>query len=198
MTGDDTVRVTYAELARARGVSIGAARRLAQRHRWPKQVGNDGLSHVLVPATFLVRSEFVVGDDPHDSAFVANDIAPDVARDIPQPLGYAPDELVAALADVATDIARHVAADVATDVIATLREQVSDLRTQLSAERDRADRAEGRAQEAEERVREAENRTRETDVRVRELQEQLTAEMIEHRQMVALLLKRRSWWRWRR
>jgi hypothetical protein len=33
---------------------------------------------------------------------------------------------------------------------------------------------------------------------VRELQDQLTTEMIEHRQMVALLLKRRSWWPWRR
>jgi hypothetical protein len=47
------VRVTYAELAKARGVSLAAARKLALRHRWPKQVGNDGLAHVLVPASFM-------------------------------------------------------------------------------------------------------------------------------------------------
>src|SRR4051794_17470928 len=143
MTGNDTVRLTYAQLARARGVSIGAARRLAQRHRWPKQVGNDGLSHVLVPATFLV------GSDP-DATGVASDVAthvaPDITDDSSQSHGVATDYLVAALANVATDIARHVAADVATDVIATLREQVTDLRVQLSARYERADRAEGRAQ----------------------------------------------------
>ena len=49
----ETVRVTYAELAKARGVSIAAARKLALRHRWPKQVGNDGLAHVLIPASFM-------------------------------------------------------------------------------------------------------------------------------------------------
>src|SRR3954451_5212274 len=98
MTGNDTVRVTYAQLARARGVSIGAARRLAQRHRWPKQIGNDGLSHILVPATFLA------GSDP-DATGVADDVATDVAGDIPQSHGFAANHLVAALADVATDIA---------------------------------------------------------------------------------------------
>src|SRR3954466_10420677 len=52
-TDPETVRVTYAELAQARGVSIAAARKLTLRHRWPKQIGNDGLTHVLVPVSFI-------------------------------------------------------------------------------------------------------------------------------------------------
>src|SRR4051795_10498793 len=86
MTDAEIVRVTYAELARARGVSMAAARRLAQRHRWPKQVGNDGLSHVLVPATYLARSEPNCSD-------VAADVATDVITDI--------------MGDVAGDVATH-------------------------------------------------------------------------------------------
>jgi hypothetical protein len=43
---------------------------------------------------------------------------------------------------------------------------------------------------------------READDRVRDLQEQLQAEMVEHRRVVGLLTKqlaaRRSWWPWRR
>src|SRR3954453_5277355 len=49
----ETVRVTYAELAKARSVSIAAARKLVLRHRWHKQIGNDGLTHVLVPVSFM-------------------------------------------------------------------------------------------------------------------------------------------------
>src|SRR5215203_1468389 len=54
---DETVRLTYSELAKARGITLAAARRMTLRHRWPKQIGNDGLSHVLVPASALVRPE---------------------------------------------------------------------------------------------------------------------------------------------
>jgi hypothetical protein len=57
--------------------------------------------------------------------------------------------------------------------------------------REQLERAERRAEAAEDRAREAERR-------LRELHEKLEAEMTEHRQMVALLLKRRSWWPWRR
>jgi hypothetical protein len=185
MTGDDTVRLTYAELAEARGVSLGAARRMVQRHKWPKQVGNDGLSRISVPATFLTRSDPVNTDIV---AAIANDVPTNVAPDVPVDAAglqvIARGEAVVAFADVGRDVAADVATDVAKDVIATLREQ-------LMTERERADRAEDRA-------REAENRTRETEVRVRELTEQLQAEMIEHRRMVALLLKRRFWWPWRR
>jgi hypothetical protein len=47
---ENVVRLTYAELARARGITVPTARRMTLRHRWPKQVGNDGLTRILVPA----------------------------------------------------------------------------------------------------------------------------------------------------
>jgi hypothetical protein len=44
-----TRRMTYAELGKARGISAKSAERLAQRRRWPRQIGNDGMARVLVP-----------------------------------------------------------------------------------------------------------------------------------------------------
>jgi hypothetical protein len=120
---DRLVRVTYAELAKARGVSIGAARRMAQRHRWPKQVGNDGLSHVSVPATFLIRSDAVdtdVATDAGQDLVVPNDIGHDVANDIEANGAIIPTDVATNLRsdgvvdnDVSTDVARAVSDQVA-------------------------------------------------------------------------------------
>src|SRR4051812_45127947 len=69
---DETVRLMYTELARARGITQAAAKRMALRHRWPKQVGNDGLSRVSVPASALVRQTSPVFAD----ASVITDVSP--------------------------------------------------------------------------------------------------------------------------
>jgi hypothetical protein len=53
--GDGARRMTYAELAEARGISLTAARRLTLRHHWPKQMGNDGLVRVSVPLSALAK-----------------------------------------------------------------------------------------------------------------------------------------------
>jgi hypothetical protein len=47
--GDGARRMTYAELAQAQGESLASARRLARRHHWHRQVGNDGIVRVTVP-----------------------------------------------------------------------------------------------------------------------------------------------------
>jgi hypothetical protein len=39
-------RMTYAELAQARGISLASARRLVRRHGWPRQVGNDAVMRI--------------------------------------------------------------------------------------------------------------------------------------------------------
>src|SRR6516162_11397958 len=54
--GDGTRRMTYAELAEARGISLASARRLARRHRWAWQAGNDGVVRVTVPLPALQRA----------------------------------------------------------------------------------------------------------------------------------------------
>ena len=47
--GDGSRRMTYAELANARGISLASARRLARRHHWHRRAGNDGIVRVTVP-----------------------------------------------------------------------------------------------------------------------------------------------------
>jgi hypothetical protein len=47
--GDGARRMTYAELAQARSISVASARRLVRRHAWARQVGNDGVMRILVP-----------------------------------------------------------------------------------------------------------------------------------------------------
>jgi hypothetical protein len=47
--GDGARRMTYVELAQAREISLASARRLARRHHWPRQAGNDGVVRVIVP-----------------------------------------------------------------------------------------------------------------------------------------------------
>jgi hypothetical protein len=49
--GDGARRMTYAELAAVRGISVLSAERLVRRKNWPRQVGNDGVVRVLVPLT---------------------------------------------------------------------------------------------------------------------------------------------------
>ena len=51
--GDGARRMTYAEIAEARGISLPSARRLVLRHRWLRQTGNDGVVRVTVPLTAL-------------------------------------------------------------------------------------------------------------------------------------------------
>src|SRR5690242_4668236 len=86
---DEMVRLTYAELAKARGITQAAAKRMAIRHRWQKQIGNDGLSRVSVPASALVRDtgddtgvaiEVDIGGDPGDVAGAPQVFALDEAR----------------------------------------------------------------------------------------------------------------------
>jgi hypothetical protein len=69
---DETVRLTYTELAKARGITLQAARRLALRHKWRKQLGNDGLTTVWVPVSALPRDGMPDGTSDPDP-----DVGPD-------------------------------------------------------------------------------------------------------------------------
>jgi hypothetical protein len=168
--------LTYAEAARLLGISSEALRSLARRHRWDRRSANavGGQSWVLVPADRFPTA--VPGD---------SDRRLKTADDRPQPPRTAGQEESDPRSDQYTDQPEDrrseailtAVRELADTLMGPVREQLTDLKTQLTAERDRAARAEGR---------------------IRELTEQLAAEMIEHRQMVALLLRRRSWWPWRR
>jgi hypothetical protein len=50
--------LSYRELAAALGIKTGSARQLVKRHRWPRQLGNDGHTRIAVPEdVFASRSE---------------------------------------------------------------------------------------------------------------------------------------------
>jgi hypothetical protein len=126
--GDGARRMTYAELASVRGISPASAKRLAQRHRWGRQVGNDRITRVTVPLEFLEKS----------LVFKESDVAPD-KRVMSPTTGTTPP-------GVAGDVADDVADDVA-PVTAALSRAVETLREQLEIANGRADRAERRIDE---------------------------------------------------
>src|SRR3954451_501786 len=133
---DETVRLTYSDLAKARGITLAAARRMTLRHKWPKQVGNDGLSRVSVPTSALAHDVASTGNTPgngtgdtrHAAASNGNGAA----------TGNGTDDLTAA--------------------VQSLGDAVTSLTVQLVRERERANRADERAREAESRTRDAEGR----------------------------------------
>jgi flagellar biosynthesis chaperone FliJ len=224
MTGDDTtatVRLTYAELAEARGVSLGAARRMVHRHRWPKQVGNNGLSRIAVPVEYATRVDNDVNNDIDRD--VDNDVTIDVDSD-PAPLQVIGlDEAVAAFIRVSKDVIIDSNRDVREDVVMTLQEAIASLRIEVDAERERADRTEAllapmrdqlgtanrqiamlttRLEMANERADRAAVCAQVAEARATEYQQQLQAEMVEHRRAMSALAERippvrRSWWPWR-
>src|SRR3954451_11399568 len=71
MSDAETTRVTYVELARARGITVAAARRLTQRHKWLKQIGNDGFTRVVVPISMLAAWDGDAYDDGRADAYVS-------------------------------------------------------------------------------------------------------------------------------
>jgi hypothetical protein len=167
-TDPETVRVTYAELAQARGVSIAAARKLTLRHRWPKQIGNDGLTHVLAPVSFMEDSGRDMAPAFDDAVIEAiaeattvsvtgalsdlRTVLPSLQEAITTLRAelMAPDAVIEAIAEATTVSVTEALSDLRT-VLPSLQEAITTLRMELDAQRDRADRAEKRVQELEAR-----------------------------------------------
>src|SRR4051812_29299073 len=151
MTGDDTVRLTYTELAEARGISLASARRMVHRHKWPKQIGNDGLTRVSIPVSALDRPESASSDASDDIIDDAIEGATDDAAIAVIPgatIGAAPvqvvplDEAVAAFGKATSDAITGAINGATTGVIMALQESITTLRVELYSQRDRAEAAE--------------------------------------------------------
>lgn len=69
----DEILLTYAELSERLSIKQASAKRLAQRRKWTRVVGNDGVARVRVPVSLLSRR--VVGD-------VADDVTPDITPSV--------------------------------------------------------------------------------------------------------------------
>jgi hypothetical protein len=190
----ETLRLTYAELAKARGITLAAARRMTFRHRWPKQIGNDGFTRVMVPVTAVISN---VARDVNPTGDIADDMPGNIADDIP--VNGNVDKLAwrksaeasingagmsdSMLATMTSTLAATVSATMMADVMriaATSEAAIVSLREQLAVANARADQAEQRN---------------------KELQATFEAEIAEYRRLIAMftekLTARRRWWPWR-
>ena len=125
-----TIAMTYADLAQRLSIKPASAKRLAQRRKWHRVIGNDGVAIVHVPVDA-----------------VPNDVAPDVIRDITDDVTN----------DIIPEVSPPVTPDL-TREIAHLEGLVEGLRGQAEADRRRADAADKRADAAERRADAAEAR----------------------------------------
>jgi hypothetical protein len=172
--GDGSRRMTYPELAQARGISLASARRLARRHHWHRQAGNDGVVRIIVPLGHLRTGP---QPDPANSAEILEIGGPGPA--------YATSEGTRPRPAPDGPGARPTP-DTLTRAVDLLREQLALANSRVEAEHARADRAEERAAAA--------------LARVDELQTALAkalAEVSEERRRVIDILTgdRRPWWR---
>src|SRR3954452_8639261 len=124
-----TIRMTYAELETARGISLDAARRLVLRKRWSKQIGNDGLTRALVPAEFA---------EPVGKDISTDDRGKDGTDDGTDTVVILADSSLNSLAQTTAALVIDGMSDVQT-VMPSLREAIAALSTQLSAANERAD-----------------------------------------------------------
>ena len=116
---DDVKWLSYRELAKALGITVDSARRLATRHKeWSRQKANDGTVRIAVPLDRL----------PDDAPDVPHDDGPDVEPDI------------------GTDTLGTVAALQAH--IETLRDALAKAEARADAEHDRANAAQADANKA--------------------------------------------------
>jgi hypothetical protein len=149
--GDGTRRMTYAELAAARNISVPAARRLTLRHHWHKQLGNDGIVIVSVPLLALEKTRKTT------KLFGATSRHSDKRHD--------------ATSDTVRDARTDIASDPGSDptrnpAIRALEHAVEGLFGQFGDANQRADRAEERADRAEQGA--ATLRTELVDLRIAE------------------------------
>jgi hypothetical protein len=169
--GGGARRMTYAEIATVRGISVPSARRLVLRHRWLRQVGNDGIVRVTVPLEALENpKETAVPHVTVTDASMSHVTTPPIAQ----------------------------ASDVTDPLIVTLSHAIDSLTEQLAIANARAERAERRADKADEaekqaadanrRADQAEERTADKDRVIEHLHEEI-------RFLYRLLAERRPWWR---
>ncbi len=172
-----TVSLTYAELARARGISKASAERLVHNHKWRRSRGNDGRVRVMVPPDFVpeispeIRADRRGRPGRPSKTRITPEISPENSPEItPDFRGM----IEAALAPIR-------------ELADSERIRAERAESRIDAERDRADRAEKRVGEEWARAARERARAESAEQRIKKLE----AELDQAR-------RRRSWWPWRR
>src|SRR5690348_103590 len=164
IAGDDAgVWMTYDQLAAARDIQRDGARRLAQRHRWRRHAGNDGLARVLVPNEWASASRDIARDVTRDKEDAATKqsraVTPDVAE-VVTALQGAVDTLRQRAEQAEEDASEaHKRADVAVALADRTQTQLADATTDVGKLRDRLEAAQAylrAAQATAEELRQAE------------------------------------------
>lgn len=125
-----SVVLTYAELGQRLGIKPASAKRLVQRRKWVRVVGNDGIARIHVPL------EAVPNDVASD---VPDDVPGDVASDVPGNV------IPFVLPHVTPDLSSHIA--YLDGIIQGMREQIEAEQQRADAEQRRADAAEARTKD---------------------------------------------------
>jgi hypothetical protein len=185
-----SLRLTYAQLAEARGISKASAERLVRSRKWPRILGNDGVAIVIVPP----------GETFPGSGGGSGSGKPGRHRR-PRTLPHDPPP------------------DTLLDIRGAIEVALAPLREQLEHERGRADRAEQHIEAIRNELTEARVAERGAIAEAADLRRRLDQADTDHRQAldrlaaaqerIAALLTdqrtpsppepspRRRWWRWR-
>jgi hypothetical protein len=123
-----SLRLTYAQLASARGISKASAERLVRNRKWPRVLGNDGIAVVLVPP-----GEASPGSSPGASPGSGGGNARPGRRPGNPPPDLGEDHGEAPPPDIITAIR---------EAVTPLREQLDIVNRRAEEDRQRADRAE--------------------------------------------------------
>jgi hypothetical protein len=189
--GDGARRMTYAELARAKGISLSSARQLVRRHHWPKQVGNDGYVKVTVPLAALTH----VNTQDRDTGSDRGTAPSDTASQSKALKTRETSDAVSALGEAASEAPSDRGSDTVSE---TLSRAVDSLREQLGIANDRAERAERRINELQAALADERRRFDASETERRELSERLHRVLTHRRSGSVPAVMRREqapWWR---
>lgn len=135
-----SLRLTYAQLAEARGISKASAERLVRNRKWPRVLGNDGVAIVIVPPA-RPPPDHAPDPPPDFRGMIDAAVAP-----IREKLDRAEQKAAALQAElVELRVSERAAADVAeyaTGEAADLRKRLDAAEQRAGEERTRADRVE--------------------------------------------------------
>ena len=161
--GDGARRMTYAELAQARGISLPSARRLVLRHRWPRQVGNDGVVRVtvsltaLTPATDSMTDTTTARRKGPETAGFGDTTTPDIvsmtadsvshATDTVTPTPVGTTDTTTPVSVTTTDAMTAIGIQTLSQAVEMLHEDLASANSSLVSERERAEQAERRVDE---------------------------------------------------
>ena len=170
--GDGARRMTYAELAESRRISVSSAERLVRRKHWRRQVGNDGVVRILVPLDDTQNPKEGVDPDNGESVRTTRSTI------------RISDDVRGTIRTLET-------------AVRTLGEQLEVANTSLVAERQRVDALQVVLTEERRRVEDGRKRIDELHV---DLADAVTAERIAAGEAAALRailegLRARPWWR---